>query len=157
MESTKVTGDFEINERSLKRSAKKEPPRSLSLEGVHKFPATTYSRPRRTTIGLGCLTAVFGMGTGGAIRVCSPRKTNIYKRVRGKTLRLGRPSGWVEEGVNAAKRSTVSTGQLSALLHLHTRPINPVVFRESSFLRKGNLVLRGVSRLDAFSVYPGRT
>jgi hypothetical protein len=67
------------------------------------------------------------------------------------------PLWWVEEGVNAAKRSTVSTGQLRPLLALHTRPINPVVFRESSFLRKGNLVLRGVSRLDAFSVYPGRT
>ena len=32
----------------------------------------TYSRPRRTTIGPGCLTAVFGMGTGVAIQVCSP-------------------------------------------------------------------------------------
>ena len=81
----------------------------------------------------------------------------IYKKSERWKLRLYRPNGWVEEGVNAVKRSTVSTGQLSALLHLHTRPINPVVFRESSFLRKGNLVLRGVSRLDAFSVYPGRT
>ena len=61
------------------------------------------------------------------------------------------------ERIKAAKRSAVSTGQLSALLHLHTRPIDPVVFREPSFLRKGDLFLRGVSRLDAFSVYPGRT
>ena len=65
--------------------------------------------------------------------------------------------GEVKEGVNAAKRSAVSTGQLSALLHLHIRPIDPVVFREPSSLRTGDLVLRGVSRLDAFSVYPGRT
>src|SRR5262249_2864851 len=35
-----------------------------------------------------------------------------------------------EQGINAVKRSAVSTGQLSALLHLHTRPIDPVVFRE---------------------------
>ena len=62
-----------------------------------------------------------------------------------------------EGGVNAAKRSAVSTGQLSTLPYLHTRPINPVVFRGPSFLRKGDLVSRGVSRLDAFSVYPGRT
>ena len=40
--------------------------------GASTNPAMTYSRPRRTTIGPGCLTAVFGMGTGVAIRVCSP-------------------------------------------------------------------------------------
>lgn len=59
--------------------------------------------------------------------------------------------------INAAKRSTVSTGQLRRLLALHTRPINLVVFQESSSLRKRDLFLQGVSRLDAFSVYPGRT
>jgi len=32
-----------------------------------------------------------------------------------------------------------------------------VVFQESSSLRKRDLFLQGVSRLDAFSVYPGRT
>jgi hypothetical protein len=41
---------------------------------LKQIPAMTYSRPRRTTIGPGCLTAVFGMGTGGTIQVCSPRK-----------------------------------------------------------------------------------
>ena len=138
----------------------------VSQRGAHKFPAMTYSRPRRTTIGPGCLTAVFGMGTGGAIRVCSPRKALscqriaasywYAKRVSGKRCVSADP-GWVEEGVNAAKRSAVSTGQLSALLHVHLRPIDPVVFREPSSLRTGDLVLRGVSRLDAFSVYPGRT
>ena len=64
---------------------------------------------------------------------------------------------WAEEGINAAKRSAVSTGQLSGSPHLHTRPIDLVVFQEPSALRQGDLVLRGVSRLDAFSVYPGRT
>ena len=46
----------------------------------------------------------------------------------------------------------ISTGKLHALLHVHTRPINVVVFhgsdREYSF--------RWVSRLDAFSGYPVR-
>ena len=37
-------------------------------------PAMTYSRAVRTTMGPGCLTAVFGMGTGVAIRVCSPER-----------------------------------------------------------------------------------
>ena len=34
--------------------------------------------------------------------------------------------------VNAVKRSAVSTGQLSALLHLHTPPIDLVIFQEPS-------------------------
>ena len=62
-----------------------------------------------------------------------------------------------ENGINAAKRSAVSTGSLSGSPHVHVRPIDLVVFQEPSSLRTGDLVLRGVSRLDAFSVYPGRT
>ena len=51
----------------------------------------------------------------------------------------------------------ISIGQLNALLRLHLRPIYPVVFRGSSALRLGYLILRWVSRLDAFSVYLVRT
>ena len=36
----------------------------------------------------------------------------------------------LKERINAVKRLAVSTGQLNALLHLHIRPIDPVVFRE---------------------------
>ena len=43
--------------------------------------------------------------------------------------------GGSEKRINAAKRSAVSTGQLSALLHVHLRPIDLVVFQEPS-LRK---------------------
>lgn len=46
----------------------------------------------------------------------------------------------------------ISTGKLHALPHFHTRPINVVVFHDS----QGILVLRWVSRLDAFSGYPVR-
>src|SRR6185312_10286884 len=64
----------------------------------------------------------------------------------------------VEKRINAAKRSAVSTGQLSVLPHVHLRPIDLVVFQEPSLHKgAGDLVLQGVSRLDAFSVYPGRT
>ena len=59
--------------------------------------------------------------------------------------------------VNAVKRSAVSTGQLSALLHLHTPPIDLVIFQEPSQQAAGGLISRRVSRLYAFSVYPGRT
>ena len=35
-----------------------------------------------------------------------------------------------EQRISAEKRSAVSTGQLSALLHLHTRPIDLLVLQE---------------------------
>ena len=47
----------------------------------------------------------------------------------------------------------ISTGKLKALLLLHIQPINVVVYDDS----QGVLVLRLVSRLDAFSVYLVRT
>ena len=51
----------------------------------------------------------------------------------------------------------ISTSQLHALLHFHPKPINLVVFKGSYFFRMGYLILRGASRLDAFSVYPCQT
>ena len=48
----------------------------------------------------------------------------------------------------------ISIGQLNALLHLHPRPINRVVYPEPYHLNGvGDLISREVSRLDAFSVY----
>ena len=41
----------------------------------------------------------------------------------------------------------------SALPHFHTRPIDVMVYHGP----RGDLVLRWVSRLDAFSGYPVRT
>ena len=55
-------------------------------------------------------------------------------------------------GSNQAYR-TISTGQLNALLRLHLRPIDVVVYDGP----QGYLVLRGASRLDAFSGYPVRS
>ena len=49
----------------------------------------------------------------------------------------------------------ISTGQLNASRHVHLQPINPVVYRGSYHVdRVGSLILRGASRLDAFSAYP---
>ena len=59
--------------------------------------------------------------------------------------------------INAVKRSAVSTGRLKALLLAHLRPIDLVIFQEPSHQSAGDLILRRVSRLYAFSVYPGRT
>ena len=51
----------------------------------------------------------------------------------------------------------ISSSQLHALLHFHPCPIYLVVFKGSYSFRMGHLILRGASRLDAFSVYPFRT
>ena len=51
----------------------------------------------------------------------------------------------------------ISNSQLRTLLHFHLCPIYLVVFKGSYFFRMGYLILRGASRLDAFSVYPCRT
>ena len=145
----------------------------------------TYFRAIRTIMGPKCLTAVFGMGTGVSTWVWSPASRidpdagqnqrpdlNIKKaaaecclRMRSRALagfvRACAPPMpcmglWVKERINAVKRSAVSTGQLSPLLGVHLRPIDPVVFRGPS-PAEGDLSTRGASRLDAFSAYPGRT
>ncbi len=51
----------------------------------------------------------------------------------------------------------ISSSQLHASLHFHLCPIYLVVFKGSYSFRMGHLILRGASRLDAFSVYPFRT
>ncbi len=52
----------------------------------------------------------------------------------------------------------ISNSQLHTLLHFHLCPIYHVLFMGSYFLLgMGYLILRGASRLDAFSVYPVRT
>ena len=48
----------------------------------------------------------------------------------------------------------ISNGQLHASLHFHLRPIYLVVFKGSSTIKSGDLILGPASRLDAFSVYP---
>ena len=48
----------------------------------------------------------------------------------------------------------ISNSQLRVLPHFHLCPIYLVVFKGVYFFRMGYLILRGASRLDAFSVYP---
>ena len=50
----------------------------------------------------------------------------------------------------------ISSSQLHTLPYFHLCPIYLVVFKGSYFFRMGYLILRGASRLDAFSVYPFR-
>ena len=105
------------------------------------------------------LTSVFGMGTGVTSSPSPPKKIKpVFKRCL---------SIWMQIFCNlcqlfcgqASRR--ISTGKLNTLLCLHIRPINLVVFKASSVkyvsIPKGYLILRGASRLDAFSGYPFRT
>ena len=56
------------------------------------------------------------------------------------------------------KPSVISTAQLNPLRDLHMPPIKRVVFpRPYPVNPVGDLILRRVSRLDAFSAYPVRT
>ena len=128
----------------------KGPPSGVS-PGRRQIPAITYSRAVGTTIGPGCLTAVFGMGTGGAIQVCSPESClvagrRLPPRNRGIATgsdkshvsacgpgasRRGAVASTADEGrIHAAERSAVSTGQLRRLPAVHLRPIDLVVFQE---------------------------
>ena len=120
-------------------------------------PSTDYHWPwmlnGRVRNGNGCIHP--GMLTGSLVPRGSPAACINKAAVESRCS--SDPKSETEGRINAAKRSAVSTGQLSALLHLHTRPIDLVVFQEPSYLRTGDLISRGVSRLDAFSVYPGRT
>src|ERR1700732_4171605 len=56
-------------------------------------------------------------------------------------------------GRGAKADRAISTGQLRGLPRFHLRPINVMVCHGS----QRDLVLKGVSRLDAFSGYPVRT
>src|ERR1700751_4764748 len=64
----------------LKRSNTKSP-RVCALGLLGKSPAMTDSRAGSTTMGPGGLTAVFGMGTGVALRVCSPGNHLEYQLI----------------------------------------------------------------------------
>ena len=81
----------------------------------------------------------------------SKRKEGL-KPVRANLALMQRMSSTARNGENQADRA-ISTAKLNALLHLHMRPINVVVYHDS----QRDLVLRRVSRLDAFSVYPFTT
>ncbi len=83
---------------------------------------------------------------------------NFYRECQASSLSSNREP--IEEYGQASR--TISTASLKASRLLHSQPINPVVFRGPLDLsscddKKGNLILRRVSRLDAFSVYPYRT
>ena len=97
------------------------------------------------------LTSVFGMGTGGP----SLLKTLTMNFVQVKEQR--KMNRRMISKSSPSHRS-ISISQLNVLLRLHLWPIKLVVYKWPYWLNvKGYLILRHVSRLDAFSVYHFRT
>ena len=75
-----------------------------------------------------------------------------------KTTYMLHPNGIILQPCDCwSSPHPISNSQLHALLHFHPCPIYLVVFKGVYFFRMGHLILRGASRLDAFSVYPVRT
>ena len=102
----------------------------------------------RVRDGIGCLAPRYGHQ---AQRVMWWRRKCLLA-CWGLTLHAGGGAVPSAAPVNQADRA-ISTGQLRGLLPFHLRPIDVVVYHGS----RRDLVLRRVSRLDAFSGYPVRT
>ena len=114
---------------------------------------------------LGVFTAEFGMGSGALPPAVATRPGEPARGVTGVGPRAagsGRCTRAVSPGTAALaggcpgggwRVRAISTGRLRRLLGFHLRPIDVVVFHGS----RRDLVLRGASRLDAFSGYPVRT
>ncbi len=65
-------------------------------------------------------------------------------------------TSWLRLSAFWSSPHPISNSQLHVLPHFHLCPIYLVVFKGVYFFRMGYLILRGASRLDAFSVYPFR-
>ncbi len=75
-----------------------------------------------------------------------------------KTTYMLHPNGIILQPCDCwSSPHPISNSQLHVLPHFHPCPIYLVVFKGVYFFRMGHLILRGASRLDAFSVYPFRT
>jgi hypothetical protein len=125
--------------RALRRS-------TIGAEGFHG----------RVRDGIGCLAPRHGRQAGPAPRWSCPRRRCFQGDVRRVSWRRAARSGFCRCARTVGGKQcirAISTGRLHGLLRFHFRPIDVVVFDGS----QRDLVLRRVSRLDAFSGYPVRT
>ena len=96
------------------------------------------------------LTTLFGMGRGVSLSLSRHQKGRDAASVK-----LENRTRQVKN--NPSSPRPISTGLLTTLLRLHSRPINLVVYQGSYSLKgMGELISRLASRLDAFSGYPIR-
>ena len=133
-----------------------------SLRGFFRFGGDLLSHVlRRSTIGATALNVRVRDGTGCFARAMATKPGKpplaigpVCGAVHGQVtcVCMLLIVSLVVTGSNQAYRA-ISTGQLSALLRVHLRPIDVMVYHGP----QGYLVLRGASRLDAFSGYPVRS
>ena len=114
---------------------------------------------RRSTIGATALNGRVRDGIGCFARAMATRPGKKRSAFRGhlavtpealsKLLLMGEGSGLSSSGSNQANRA-ISTGQLNALLRLHLRPIDVVVFHGSQGIPcfEGGFTLRCLQRLS---------
>ena len=127
-----------------------------------KFGGVLLSHPASQAVpsALKSLTSVFGMGTGVASSLLPPKTDYSYFQFSLDTSSDQCLVQLCQLFCSQAARP-ISTSKLNALPHLHTWPINLVVFEGSSVSPvsrgKGYLISGLASRLDAFSGYPFRT
>ena len=118
----------------------------------------------RVRDGIGCLAPRYGHQAGEAPFGCEVRREVSREvsggrvglplaRTGGLALHAGGGAALVDQRLWIKPIRAISTGQLRGLLPFHLRPIDVVVYHGS----RRDLVLRRVSRLDAFSGYPVRT
>ena len=110
---------------------------------------------RRSTIGATALNGRVRDGIGCFARAMATRpgkKRSAFLRYAGSVVQVafdGETDGLSSSGSNQANRA-ISTGQLNALLRLHLRPIDVVVFHGSQGIPgfEGGFTLRCLQRLS---------
>jgi hypothetical protein len=117
---------------------------------------------RRPTLPGGCPPSTIGAERlNGSVRNgkrCFPLAISPPKGFETASVELENRTRPGEKQENPSSPRPISTGLLIALLRLHSRPINLVVYQGSYSLKgMGELISRLASRLDAFSGYPVRT
>ena len=102
---------------------------------------------------------LFALSSSGRHRLATLRS-----RCGGNSLLTGPPARVADRRASSAFRfawlspRSISIRQLHVSPRFHLGPIDLVIFEGSYSLdAMGNLILRGASRLDAFSAYPVRT
>ena len=116
---------------------------------------------RRPTLPGGCPPSTIGAeGLNGSVRNgkrCFPLAISPPKACETAPWTLKTALGRGKKQENPSSPRRISTGLLIALLRLHSRPIDLVVYQASYSLKgMGELISRLASRLDAFSAYPCR-
>ena len=138
----------------------------MPLKRLYKSGRDLLSRDATVQVSstLRSLTAVFGMGTGVTFSSYPPESYCVRLHTQNHIMHIQFQEDtiilltiYLHTCFFWSSPRPISTSQLNALLHLHSWPIYHVVYMGSYLLLVGYLILRWVSRLDAFSVYPCRT